>query len=201
MSGSGSTWSNSGDLIIGNYKNGYLEINSGGFVAASTLMNIGAGIETDSKGTVLVTGTDSHLETGSGDITVGNGLSANAVASLTIAMDGDVRVRTAGDGTVLVNNYSFLNIGGANGDPAVASGTLRAASVMLKDEGRLNFNHTGTISGDAHVFGVEIKGTGFIDHIGPGRTIITSNSGSFSGITTVDTGNFTVNGTLVTCPH
>ena len=84
-----------------------------------------------------------------------------------------------------------LNIGAGAGDPAVAPGTLNAASVEFgAGAGTLNFNHTST----NYTFAPAISGNGSVNVLA-GITILTANN-TYAGATTINGGGLIVNGSI-----
>jgi outer membrane autotransporter protein len=194
VTGPGSTWTNSDQLILGlEASTGTLTIANGG-----TVINTSGriGLDTGSNGTVTVTGANSTLTDNGTILRVG----ANGTGTLTVADGGLVTVgtETSGtyDGTLSIasnaGSVGTVNIGAASGSAATAAGTLKAASIAFgSGTGKLVFNHTGT----AYTFDANISGSGQII-VENGVTTLTGNSGAFVGTTTVQAGTLNVNGTL-----
>jgi len=195
VTGPGSTWTNSDQLILGNNAStGTLTIANGGTVINTNGGRIG--LDAGSIGTVTVTGANSTLIDNGTNLRVGR----DGTGTLTIADGGLVTVgtETSGvyDGTLDIafspGSAGTVNIGAASGSAATAAGTLKAASVAFgSGTGKLVFNHTGT----AYTFDANISGAGQII-VENGVTTLTGNSGAFAGTTTVETGTLKVNGTL-----
>jgi len=178
VSGTGSTWTNGGALVVGALGNGTLTISDGGMVSTATA-TIAAG--TGRQGTALVSGAGSRWIT-SGDLTVGT--SGNA--TLTVADGGHVDVG-GGSGIVYVAanaaSNSVVNVGAAEGDPALEAGTLGAAEIRFgAGNGEVRFNHTGT----GYLFTPIVTGTGSLRHYS-GTTILTGAS-TYIGGTTISGG-------------
>ncbi|MDH6233181.1 fibronectin-binding autotransporter adhesin [Mesorhizobium soli] len=184
VTGKDSSWANSGFLSVGEVGTGTLTIEDGG--AVSTLSGY-VGQFAGSTGTVIVTGKDSTWTTsgyldvgdaGNGTLAIQNGGAVNGGGSVTIAK--------------LSGSTGTLNIGGASGQAAVAAGTLNAASVMFgAGAGKIVFNHTAS----NYFFAPAISGAGTVT-VDAGTTILTGDSGGFTGTTTVKGGTLAVNGTL-----
>lgn len=184
VAGAGSTWTNTGNLVVGHHATGTLVISSGGVVTSASGQ---VGRFDDAIGTATVDGAGSTW-TNSGDLTVGGG----GPGTLTIANDGVVSVGgafvLAGD----AGSIGTLNIGSAAGSPATGAGTLNAASVQFgSGTGAINFNHTAT----NYVFAPVINGLGTINQIA-GNTNLTADSSGFIGATHVSGGRLAVNGSL-----
>ena len=187
----GSTWNISDQLTVGGAGSGMLIVQNGGTVtnAAGTI-----GSSSGSIGAVSVTGTGSTW-TSSGNVTVG----LAGTGALTVAGGGAVNVG-GGTGTVVVANQvgsiGNLNIGAAQGSPAVAPGTLNAAAVQFgAGTGALNFNHTAS----GYVFAPTISGPGAVN-VFAGTTIFTANNAYTGGTTisggTLQLGNGGASGTI-----
>ncbi|WP_371420653.1 autotransporter domain-containing protein [Tardiphaga sp.] len=185
VDGAGSTVTGS-DIVVGNSGTGTLTVSNGGTVIGTTWANY-IGQHAGSVGTVTVTGPGSHL-------IVNNSLAIGQMGNgtLTIANGGVVSV----SGNVLLGfqagSVGTLNIGGGTGAAAAAPGTLDSASVFFgSGTGTINFNHTST----GYTFAPDIGGPGSINQLA-GTTILTGDSGGFSGATSVTGGRLAVNGSL-----
>ena len=147
VTGSGSTWESSSQLILGlEASTGELTIENGGKV-----INTGGriGLSANSTGTVTVTGANSTLTDNGNILRVGY----DGTGTLTITDGGLVTVGTATsgayDGTLTIasntGSTGTLNFGAAAGSSAAAAGTLKAASVVFgSGTGEIVFNHTST---------------------------------------------------------
>ncbi len=186
VSGDGSRWES--DLTLGMYR-GSLSVLDGGVVSATTV-----NIATNPNGAVpnfnvLVSGAGSEL--------IGSAMSlgTTGTGTLTIADDGRVVVGAGGSqllvGGADADSNATLNIGGAEGEAAVAAGTLEASAVQLAASAVINFNHLET----DYAFDIPINGSGAINQIA-GRTIFTSGQLGFAGLTSVYGGYLEVNGAL-----
>jgi outer membrane autotransporter protein len=175
------------DFVVGNGGTGTLVVSNGGTVVGTTWTSY-IGQAAGSVGTATVTGPGSHL------IVANNGLAIGQMGNgtLTIANGGVVSV----SGNVLLGfqagSVGTLNIGGGTGAAAAAPGTLDSASVFFGNgTGAINFNHTST----GYTFAPDISGPGSINQLA-GTTILTGDSGGFSGATSVTGGRLAVNGSL-----
>ena len=187
VDGAGSSWTNSSFLTISEIGAGTLNITNGGAVS-NTYGFIGGG--NGANGAVAVDGAGSTW-TNSQNIIVGS----LGTGALTIA-NGGVVSAGGGSGTVIlgrdVDATGTLNIGAAAGDAAMGAGALDAASVAFGDgTGTLVFNHTDT----RYEFSAQISGAGNIDHLA-GATNLTGVSSGFTGVTTVNGGTLSVNGSI-----
>ncbi|WP_234190310.1 autotransporter domain-containing protein [Shinella sp. NM-101] len=183
--GSTSTWNVAGELVVGYYGRGSLRIDAGGVVtSADGYIGASATAIGPANGYVVVYGRWDNT----GDLNVGYG----GNGWLTISSGGHVSV---GNGIVEiaadVEAIGVLNIGADPGLP-VGAGTLAAGEVRFGDgAGTINFNHNNS----AYLFSPLISGYGSINQ-NNGTTILTGDSGNFSGPTAVENGTLRVNGTL-----
>lgn len=186
VSGEGSRWDTGATMAL--YQ-GSLSILDGGVVTAQTI-NVATNngnVVTDFS--ILVSGEGSEL-------------SANAInlgtrynGWLTIADGGKVSV-DGGNGALVVGgsantSVGFVSIGGANGRPAEAAGTIEASQITLAANSNLVFNHTET----DYVFDIPVVGSGSIYTLA-GRTIFNSDQDQYTGTTRVSGGMLEVNGVL-----
>ena len=129
VTGAGSSWTNTGDLFVGDSGSGTLVISAGGFVTNGDI-NIGATIGNNSgaNGTVTVTGTGSSWTDG-GDLFVGN----SGTGTLFISAGGSV-------------SNSQNNIGASIGQNAGSNGmvTVTGTGSMWTDNGDLFVGDSGT---------------------------------------------------------
>ncbi|MBO3762555.1 hypothetical protein J5J09_22555, partial [Ciceribacter sp. L1K22] len=185
VTGEGSTWVDSYTIIVGFSKNGRLTIADGGTVSS----NFGRiGEISAATGFASVTGDGSRWNN-SNYLKIGY----QARGSLTIGDGGLVTVGAllgdgSHDGTATVADSSGSNgtvsIGAAEGDAAVAAGTLDAARLVFgAGNGTLVFNHTD----DDYNFQAAISGNGTIRHLA-GTTTLLGDSSAFSGTTAVTGG-------------
>ena len=175
VSGSGSSWTNSGLVVVGFFGTGTLTIQNGGVVNSN-----GGFVGLVGTGTVRVAGAGSAWNSSSG-LTIGNG----GTGTLTIAEGGIVAAPSVAIATG-AGSIGTLNIGAGQGSPAAAPGTLNAPSVAFggvgTGTGTINFNHT---SAD-YVFAPAISGGGTVNVLA-GTTILTG-ANSYFGATNVDAG-------------
>ncbi len=203
VSGAGSTWTNDGELKVGNMNaQGTLRIADGGVVSNTTsyIGSMGGG-----GGTVSVAGAGSRWNN-TGDLNVGFGVFGNyGTGAVSIADGALVTVGAKGTGTVYLakdglfpgfGTTGTLSVGAAsdNAADAVGAGTLHAGLIEFgKGAATLRFNHTD----NAYLFGTRLKGggTGSINQIA-GTTVLTADNADFKGKTTVSGGKLIVHGRL-----
>ncbi len=203
VSGAGSTWTNDGELKVGNMNaQGTLRIADGGVVSNTTsyIGSMGGGV-----GTVSVAGAGSRWNN-TGDLNVGFGVFGNyGTGAVSIADGALVTVGATGTGTVYLakdglfpgfSTTGTLSVGAAsdNAADAVGAGTLHAGLIEFgKGAATLRFNHTD----NAYLFGTRLKGggTGSINQIA-GTTVLTADNADFKGKTTVSGGKLIVQGPL-----
>jgi len=137
---------------------------------------------------------------GPGTVTVSDG--GKVVANQVIVGEFSQGTLTVADGGTVTSGGPFivakdagsigtLNIGAGAGDPAVAPGTLDAASVAFgAGAGTLNFNHTST----NYTFAPAISGNGTVNVLA-GITTLTANN-TYTGATNVNGGALIVNGSI-----
>ncbi|WP_053043921.1 autotransporter outer membrane beta-barrel domain-containing protein [Pelagerythrobacter marensis] len=182
VQGVGSSWTNGGNLLIGDAGEATMTIANGGAVSNN---NAAIGSDGDSSGTVIVTGAGSNW-TNDGILTVGtfgNG-------ALSIAEKGVVTV-DSGFGAVIIaaqaTSTGTLNIGTGG-----AAGILSAESVIFgTGAGTLNFDHTE----ESYDFDPIITGVGTINQLA-GVTRLTADSAFFTGTTNILGGSLYVNNAL-----
>lgn len=203
VSGARSTWTNAGELKVGNMNaQGTLRIADGGVVSNTTsyIGSMGGGV-----GTVSVAGAGSRWNN-TGDLNVGFGVFGNyGTGAVSIADGALVTVDATGTGTVYLakdglfpgfGTTGTLSVGAAsdNAADAVGAGTLQAGLIEFgKGAATLRFNHTD----NAYLFGTRLKGggTGSINQIA-GTTVLTADNADFKGKTTVSGGKLIVQGPL-----
>ncbi|WEK49028.1 MAG: autotransporter outer membrane beta-barrel domain-containing protein [Candidatus Kaistia colombiensis] len=200
ISGDGSSWSNSS--IYRNF-NGTVNVLDGGLLETGSLHIAVSSNTSTVNAKVLVSGEGTRLTTsgtGANAFQIGGGVASTSNSgALTIAEGGEVSA-AEGSGTINVANTAtstgIINIGGGSGEAATASGTLNAGSIVFgAGTSILNFNHTDA----AYGFDVAITsgaGTGTINQIGSGKTVLTANQAAFTGKSNVLAGILEVNGTL-----
>ncbi|MDX3807590.1 MAG: autotransporter-associated beta strand repeat-containing protein, partial [Bosea sp. (in: a-proteobacteria)] len=197
VTGAGAKWTADGPLVVGNQGQGGLTVADGGTVLASS---ISAGTATGGTGTISVTGSGSHV--GAGSLVLGDGGTASALVSgatssltadaLTVANLGSADLTVADGGRAgagggraievakTLGSVGTINIGAAAGQAVTAPGTLASDIQFGAGTGRLVFNHTSS----GYTFTRAVSGAGAID-LRAGTTILTADSGGFSGRTTV----------------
>ena len=175
VSGAGSSWTNSGLLVVGFFGTGTVTIQNGGVVNSD-----GGFVGLVGTGTVRVAGAGSTWRSSSG-LTIGS----QGTGTLTIAEGGIVAAPSVAIATG-AGSIGTLNIGAGQGSPAAAPGTLNAPSVAFggvgTGTGTINFNHT---SAD-YVFVPAISGGGTVNVLA-GTTILTG-ANTYFGATNVDAG-------------
>jgi outer membrane autotransporter protein len=181
VDGAGSTLTSTG-IQVGSGGDGTLVVSNGGSVSDG-YSTIGAG--SGSSGAVTVDGAGSTWtstvelrvgDSGSGTLNISNGGLVDA-ALLAVGLDG-------GQGAVV--------IGGLRGGVLQAPGTLDAPAVNLYATGSLVFQHSDTTG---YSFDPQIAGTGALEQVA-GTTILTADSGAFTGATSVSGGVLRVNGSI-----
>ena len=193
------TWTNSGNITVGNSGSGTLTIANGGSVTANALflansshsvgtLNIGRLGSNDAAGTLTLTATNNSITFGSGNGSI-NFNQSNAIA-LGANISGNGSINQLGSGTSILTGNNFytrgtLISGGVlqvgNG---VTSGTLGYGAVT--NTASLSFNRS-----DYAVVANDISGTGAVLQIGTGTTSIVGNN-SYTGMTTVFAGALSV---------
>lgn len=175
--------------------NGSLTISDGAKVWGGS---VGVGMDPHSQGTAVVTGAGSELwakantaltTPTAGNFYVGYNGTALVVASAggTVKADNEVRIGydTMGSGE--------LAIGAASTSEAAAAGVIDTPKIVFGDgTGKLVFNHTDP----AYTLSSEISGAGSLVQMGSGNTVLTGDSSSFTGPTTIAAGGLKVNGSL-----
>ena len=150
VTGAGSTWINSGNLIVGDN--------------SSTATNFTGGI-----GGGTATGT----------LTIANGGAVSSTGNIDVALNA--------------GSIGTINIGAADGQTAVAPGTISAPAIVFGvGTGTMVFNHTST----NYVFGIPIQGTGSVI-VDSGTTVFTATN-SYTGATTINGGTLEVDGSIAT---
>jgi T5SS/PEP-CTERM-associated repeat protein len=157
VSGTGSTWANSGNLTVGSYGNGALNVINGG--RASSAADSYLGYNTGAKGTVNVDGTGSawtstgtiivgYSGTGTVNITNGGQASGGAAIGEIPGSTGTVNIDGAGSAWI---DYDTLVVG--------ANGT-----------GALNITNGGRANSGFGIVGLSTAGLGTVMVDGPGST-------------------------------
>ena len=193
VTGSGSSWHNDGDLRVGDLTSqGSLSVLAGGVVNNNSAVIGSAG----GNGRVTVSGAGSEWSS-AGPISMAVG---QANGTLTIADGGTVTTGVAGTQAVeLVNNtlpylagIATINIGSETGLAAVRAGTLKASEIKFgAGVASLNFNHTDTDLKFAPALRSASTGLHQLNQLA-GTTVLTGDSGGFTGKTTVSGGKLVV---------
>lgn len=184
----GSTWANSGELIIGDTSTdflsagagtGYLEIGRAGMVS-NTSGNIGRGSGsvgwvTVDVGTWTNNGDLTVGDAGTGTLTIDHGL-VNVEGALTLAK------KAGAHGTLNLSTGSVLNATSVHG----GAGT---ATLSLNPSGDYYFTHDGTSAGNP----VIITGSTTVNLFG---SMFLTGSNTYSGATKVNSGTLSVNGSI-----
>lgn len=181
ITGAGSNWTSTGSLLM---TAGSFTLDQGG-TASFTSATFGAAPQ---AANLLVSGAGSSFTT-TGDLTIGSGTGTGAL-TLTdggqASVGGTFTLADAGTAT------GILNIGGAEGQAAAATGMFDAAALVFgPGEGRLNFNHTDT----DYQFAAQMSGAGTINQMA-GVTTLTGDSIAFAGTTSVFGGSLLVDNAL-----
>lgn len=171
VTGTGSLWSNTGALRVGDYGDGILDVTAGGRVTSAG-GHVGA--QTGSTGSATVNGAGSLWE-----ITGALAIAASGTGTLSLENGGAVTVT----GATSVGALGEL----AFGDGA-AAGTLTTTGIA--NAGTISFNNTGSVT-----LAAPITGNGTLSKTGAGAAILTGTS-TYSGATSVSGGQLYVNGSL-----
>jgi T5SS/PEP-CTERM-associated repeat protein len=167
-----------GQIRAGVASTGSITVKDGGELQTTQLL---LGATTTGKGEIDLRGSGS-LVNASGYTMIG----WLGEGSVTVAEGATLRgtVRIAFD----ASSKGTLNIGAAEGSAAAAAGTVDAATAIFGNgNGTIVFNHTDT----DYKFAAEIQGSGTLKQIS-GTTLLTGNSTSFSGTTTISGGTLLV---------
>ncbi len=181
VSGSGSLWTNDGDVILGNGgSSNSLSVTNGGWMGSANFFISNTNTSLDNS--VLVTGSSgisSTLNTtgalsigyaGSGSLTVADG-------ALVVASGGIAIASLAGSvGTLNIGSFGGVDTAGAITAPAIVFGA---------GTGTINFNQVNAVTIAANI---SDNGNGAINQLGSGTTILNGNNSSFSGLTSVKAG-------------
>ncbi|WP_198031778.1 autotransporter domain-containing protein [Bradyrhizobium sp. Ec3.3] len=183
VTGSGSTWTNTGDLSIGRLGSGTLQVLSGGSVSAANayLGDLGS----NSSGSLTVSGAGSSFTT-SGGMVVGN----TGTGSLTIANGGQV------------TNNGFIGavVGGIANGTASVDGASSSWSIpgnfIIGDQaqGSLSISNGATVTASNTVLGFQSGGVGGLTVSGAGSSLTTGSltigyGGGVNGLNYVAIGN------------
>lgn len=203
VDGAGSTWTNSDQLRVGNLGTGTLTISNGGTVSAAS---VEIASETGSTGTLNIGAASGAAAAAPGTLdtpTVAFGAGTGAIVFNHTATDHVFAPAISGAGSVTVaaGTTILTGINGYTGGTTVQAGTLdigggrTTGSIMgnvdVAAGGTLAFNRSNDFT-----FAGSIGGDGAIDKLATGATLLTGNSGAFTGTTTVNAGALVVDGTL-----
>lgn len=170
VTGDGSTWSNSGNLYVGDYGMGNSLVLTNGGTAYSIWGIIGVG-DSASNNSAIVTGVGSKWSN-LGSLVIGNSGSSNA---LTLANGGSVIAPTGliiasyagSSGTVNIGTYGGSDTAGAISAPTITFGS---------GNGSINFNQTDTMTLTS-----SITGHGTINQLGVGTSVLSADNSGYSG--------------------
>ncbi|MGY8676972.1 autotransporter domain-containing protein [Bradyrhizobium sp. UFLA05-153] len=204
VTGAGSTWSNNGNLSIGRFGSGTLQVLSGGSVSAVNAYLGELGIS--SNGSLTVSGAGSLFTTG-GALYVGNA----GTGTLTIANGGQVTstggaaLGSAGVGTATVDgNGSSWNVNANFVVGQYAQGSLsitNGATVTASGTTYLGFQTNGfgsiSVDGAGSSFTTGALNVGFNGGVGPNfqNLLIIANGGSVTA-TSVSVGSSNTTGVI-----
>jgi T5SS/PEP-CTERM-associated repeat protein/autotransporter-associated beta strand protein len=158
VTGSSASWTNTGDLYVGNYSAGVLNVQNGAHVSAN-LVNMGA--ESGSSGTVTLTGSGSAL-TSAANLFVGYGGSGtlNVGSATTVTSVGGVLGNnTGGSGTATIDGGSW-NTGAGTllvGGDGQGTLTVQNGGTVTSTGGTIGWG--GTATSTATVTGAGSKWT------------------------------------------
>ncbi|MDP1626042.1 MAG: autotransporter domain-containing protein [Parvibaculum sp.] len=184
VDGVDSTWVAIGNIFVGEAGAGTLDISAGGAVSS----NYGI-VGNGATGTGIVT-VDGAGSTWTNDVELYVGYEGDA--TLTVSDGGHVSA-DAVQIAIESGSTGRLNFGAAEGEAAVAAGTLDTSDIFFGDgTGSIVFNHTST----DFVLDADIAGTGTLSQFGSGRTTLTGDSSAFDGDTFIEAGSFFVDGQL-----
>ncbi|MET3654903.1 autotransporter-associated beta strand repeat-containing protein, partial [Dyella japonica] len=194
VTGSGSRWTNSGSLIVGNGGDGALTIADSGQVSAPQVFIASSA---GSRGTLNVGAVAGVAATGPGALnatTVSFGAGMGVVNFNHTDMTGTYAFGPAISGAGAVNQiagYTVLTGDSTyTGGTTISGGTLQlgnggtSGSIVgdVTDNGALAFDRSDTSS-----FGGVISGSGVVNQIGAGTTVLTSDN-TYTGGTTISAG-------------
>jgi outer membrane autotransporter protein len=179
VAGAGSTWTISDVLTVADNGTGTLSITAGGTVSSVSGFVGGGGVDAGTgTGIVTVDGAGSRW-TNSDKITVG----FDGNGTLTISNSGTVSAASVE--VAFGAGQGVINIGAAQGAPAVAPGTLAAPTVDLGAQGLLVFNHTD-LSG-LYQFSPDVTGAGALMSVAGFTTLMADDT--YTGGTTIFAGS------------
>ncbi|MGJ7507002.1 autotransporter-associated beta strand repeat-containing protein [Variovorax sp. GT1P44] len=180
---------------------------AGAISGAGAVTQVGGGATTLTAANTYTGGTtisSGVLQLGAGGTTgsiVGNVVDNGALAfgrsdAVTFAgvISGTGSVQQVGGGTTTLtanNTYAGGTVIWSGALELGSGGTTGSIVGNVVDNGTLIFNRS-----DAVTFAGDISGAGAVRHIGAGTSLLTGNSGTFSGATSVTGGTLRVDGTL-----
>ncbi|HEV7334830.1 MAG TPA: autotransporter outer membrane beta-barrel domain-containing protein [Bosea sp. (in: a-proteobacteria)] len=198
VDGAGSAWNNSGALTIGNTGTGSLTISNSGVVSAASAtvaansgsqgaINIGAAA-TDAAaapGTLTLSGAGPNLTLGTAGVLVFNHTDLSGTYQFAPGATGAGRVDARAGATTLIATNTYT--GGTTIHPAATlqlgnGGTSGSILGNVANNGTLIFNRSNSVA-----FPGLISGTGQVNQVGAGTTILTANN-TYSGGTTITAG-------------
>ncbi|MDU0338827.1 beta strand repeat-containing protein [Bosea rubneri] len=198
VDGAGSAWNNSGALTIGNTGTGSLTISNSGVVSAASAtvaansgsqgaINIGAAA-TDAAaapGTLTLSGAGPNLTLGTAGVLVFNHTDLSGTYQFAPGATGAGRVDARAGATTLIATNTYT--GGTTIHPAATlqlgnGGTSGSILGNVANNGTLIFNRSDSVT-----FPGLISGTGQVNQVGAGTTILTANN-TYSGGTTITAG-------------
>lgn len=181
VNGQRSSWKNTSSLTVGNGGSGNSMIISNGGNVTDNNGYIG-GATNSSNNSVLVTGAGSQWSNSALYI----GLLGSA--TLTVANGGNLTARTIYIADQPAT-YGTLNIGYYGRTDS--AGTMQASSITFGNgTGGINFNQT-----DSFALTTSISGTGRLNQLGTGTTILSGDNSSLNGQVTISSGTLLVNNT------
>jgi autotransporter-associated beta strand protein len=195
----GATWTNSGNITVGDSGSGTLTIASSGSVTANALflanasnatgvLNIGTFGGNDTAGTLNLNGASKSITFGSGYGAIN--FNQNNSTTFSANISGAGVLNQLGMGTTILTGYNGYTKGTliTNGTLQVGNGgtngTLGYGAVT--NIATLTFNRS-----DYAVVANDISGTGAVTQIGAGTLAIVGNN-SYTGVTTVSAGALSV---------
>jgi len=192
VSGTGTQWNNTGQMIVGHSHTGVLSIQNGGAV----YNDIGiVGNQSGGTGYVTLFGTGF----GTGALWANNSalsVGQDGTGSVTVTNGGTLEVALGTGAVSLAANAGSsgtLTIGQEGAFPPAAAGVVRAAQISFGDgDGQLVFNHTNT----GYLFDLLLVGNGGVLNRA-GTTLYTGDGSAFTGTTTIMDGRFHVDGQLM----
>jgi autotransporter-associated beta strand protein/T5SS/PEP-CTERM-associated repeat protein len=181
---SSGTWTNTGNIYVGNAGTGTLTVETGGTVGSTGLSQLGS--LAGSNGSVELYGTGANW-TNSGNLLVGNA----GEGSLTLGAGGAVTLN-GGSGTLTLASAAG-STGGLYIGTGAAAGTLNAATVQGGDgTATVQFNHTDNLT-----FAPVLSGSLSVTKTGSG-TLTFAGTNTYTGFTAVNGGALDVTGSLTT---